>query len=144
MSHDPQPGPDGPPQNGPHQAGPHGTGPQHGVPGPQPPLTQGDERLWATIAHVSIPFVGFLGPLIVWLVFKDRSGWLRVTVAEALNFSILYTIAQCVSVVLLVVIIGMILMPLIAIAGLILCILAAMAANRGDSYHYPVNLRLVK
>jgi uncharacterized Tic20 family protein len=144
MSHDPQPGPGGPPPNGPHQAGPHGTGPHHGAPGPQPPLTQGDERLWATIAHVSIPFVGFLGPLIVWLVFKDRSSWLRVTVAEALNFSILYTIAQCVAVVLLVVIIGMILMPLIAIAGLILCILAAMAANRGDSYHYPVNLRLVK
>jgi uncharacterized Tic20 family protein len=88
--------------------------------------------------------VGFIGPLIVWLIFKDRSAWLRESVAEALNFSILYTIAQLVAIVLLVVIIGMILLPLIAIAGLILGILGAVAANRGEQYRYPVNLRLVK
>jgi uncharacterized Tic20 family protein len=133
MSHDPQLGPVGPP-----------TGPQPPGIGPHPPLSQGDERLWATVAHVSIPFVGFVGPLIIWLVFKDRSAWLRETVAEALNFSILYTIAQLIAVVLMVVVIGMILLPLIGIAGLILCILAAIAANRGEQYHYPVNLRLVK
>lgn len=134
MSHDPQPGP----------GGPHPTGPQPTGTGPQPPLSQGDERLWATVAHVSTPFVGFVGPLIVWLVLKDRSVWLRETVVEALNFSILYTIAQLVAIVLLVVVIGMILLPLIGIAGLILGILGAVAANRGEQYRYPVNLRLVK
>ncbi len=88
--------------------------------------------------------MGFVGPLIVWLVLKDRSVWLRETVVEALNFSILYTIAQLVAIVLLVVVIGMILLPLIGIAGLILGILGAVAANRGEQYRYPVNLRLVK
>ncbi|WP_152365693.1 DUF4870 domain-containing protein [Microlunatus speluncae] len=129
MSHDPQPGPGGP--------NPPGVG-------PNPPLSQGDERLWATVAHVSIPFLGFIGSLIVWAVFKDRSGWLRESATEALNFSILYTIAQFIAVVLMVVVIGMLLLPLIGIAGLILCILAAIAANRGEPYRYPVNLRLVK
>ncbi len=93
---------------------------------------------------MSIPFVGFVGPLIVWAVFKDRSGWLRESAVEALNFSILYTIAQLVAIVLVAVIIGMLLLPLIGIAGLILCILGAIAANRGEPYRYPVNLRLVK
>src|SRR5688500_20317289 len=96
MSHDPQPGPGGPRPTGPQPTGPQpsGLGP-NGI-GPHPPLSQGDERLWATVAHVSIPFVGFIGPLIVWLIFKDRSAWLRESVAVARNVSILYPIAQLV------------------------------------------------
>jgi len=57
-------------------------------------MTQSDERLWATLSHISIPFIGVVGPLIVYLVFKDRSAFLKDQGTESLNFSILYTIAQ--------------------------------------------------
>ena len=35
-------------------------------------VSESDEKLWATIAHISIPFFGFIGPLIVYLIYKDR------------------------------------------------------------------------
>jgi uncharacterized Tic20 family protein len=112
--------------------------------GQQAPMSPSDERLWATLTHISIPFFGLIGPLIAYLVFKDRSPWLKESVTEALNFSILYTIAQVVSSILTVVVIGVILLPLIFVAGLVMCILAAIASNKGDQYKYPVNWRLVK
>ena len=110
----------------------------------QAPMTQSDERLWATLAHISIPFIGFVGPLIAYLLFKDRSTWLKESATEALNFSILVSIAYIVSGILTVVIIGAILLPLIAIGSLVLCILAAIASNKGDQYKYPLNWRIVK
>ena len=85
-----------------------------------------------------------VGPLIAYLVFKDRSPWLKESTTEALNFSILYTIAQVVSSILTLVVIGGILLPLIGIAALVLCILAAIASNKGEQYRYPVNWRMVK
>ena len=45
--------------------------------GQQAPMSPSDERLWATLTHISIPFFGFVGPLIAYLVFKDRSPWLK-------------------------------------------------------------------
>ena len=42
------------------------------------------------------------------------------------------------------VVIGAILLPLIFIGGLVLCILAAIASNKGEQYKYPVNWRLIK
>ena len=36
-------------------------------------MSPSDEKLWATLTHICIPFFGFIGPLIAYLVFKDRS-----------------------------------------------------------------------
>lgn len=113
------------------------------VPGQQP-VSPSDEKLWSTLAHISIPFIGFVGPLIAYLVFKDRSQWIKDNSVEALNFSILYSIAQVVSIILTAVIIGSFLLPLIGIAALVLCILAAIEANKGEFYRYPVNWRIIK
>ncbi len=48
------------------------------------------------------------------------------------------------SVILFVVIIGAILLPIVAIVGLIFMIMATVATNRGEAYRYPFALRLVK
>jgi uncharacterized Tic20 family protein len=131
--------------------------PQHGQPGPEqqayatprpagppaPPLSARDETLWAVLAHLSIPFFGFVGPLAVRLVHQDRSPWLRASAAEALNFSLVYTAAQVLSSLLVTVLIGAVLMPLVFLGGLVLCILAALAASRHEPYRYPVAVRLV-
>ena len=110
----------------------------------QPPVSPSDEKLWATLAHISVPFLGFIGPLIVYLVHKDRSQWLKDNSLEALNFSILYSIGIIVSSILTSVIIGLVLLPLVGIGGLVLCIMAAIAANKGEFYKYPINWRIVK
>jgi hypothetical protein len=108
------------------------------------PLSPSDEKLWSTLSHISIPFIGLVGPLIVFLLFKDRGPFVRENAIESLNFSILYTVAQFASALLSVVLIGYVLLPVIGIVALIWCILAAVAANKGELYRYPVNWRLVK
>jgi uncharacterized Tic20 family protein len=110
----------------------------------QAPVSESDEKLWALLAHVSIPFIWFIGPLIVYLIYKDRSPWLKEASTEALNFSILYSIASFVCWMLTAVLIGAILLPLVFIGALIFCILAALAANRHELYRYPINWRIMK
>ena len=108
-------------------------------------MSPSDERLWATLTHISIPFFGLIGPLIAYLVFKDRSPWLKESVdrgAELLDplhhRADRQLDSSCC------VVIGAILLPIIGIAALILCILAAIASNKGEQYKYPVNWRMIK
>jgi uncharacterized Tic20 family protein len=107
-------------------------------------MSTADERLWATLSHISIPFFGFVGPLVVYLAFQNRSRWLRDSGIEGLNFSILYTVAQVVCSLLVIALIGAVLLPVVFIGALIFCILAAVASNKGEFYRYPLNWRLIK
>ena len=77
------------------------------------PVSESDEKTWGIISHISIPFFGFIGPLIAYLIYKDRSAWLKDVTTEALNFSILYSIVYVISVILTAVVIGLILWPLV-------------------------------
>ena len=115
----------------------------YGQPG-LPPVSESDEKTWAIISHISIPFFGFIGPLIAYLVYKDRSEWLKQVTTEALNFSILYSIAYLVSVILTSVVIGLILWPLVFIVALIFCIMGTINASKHEFYKYPVNVRFIK
>ncbi len=108
------------------------------------PVSESDEKTWGIISHISIPFFGFIGPLIAYLVYKDRSAWLKDVTTEALNFSILYSIVYVISVILTAVVIGLILWPLSFIVALIFCIMGTIAANKHEFYKYPVNVRFIK
>ena len=106
-----------------------------------------DERLWATLAHLSafLGFVGIpvIGPLVIFLIFGNRSRYVRHHSAEALNFNITMLVAALISGLLILVLIGFILLPIIACAWFILTIVATVAANRGEWYRYPFTVRLV-
>ena len=114
---------------------------------PQPPAgaSQEDKTL-ALLTHLSGIMLGFIVPLIIWLVNKDKSdkGWLNDQAREALNFQITIAIAWVVAIVLSAVAIGFLLYPVIWIGNLILCILAGIKANEGVAYRYPFALRLIK
>ncbi|MFP5219376.1 MAG: DUF4870 domain-containing protein [Actinomycetes bacterium] len=110
--------------------------------GPAGPAS-GDETTWALLAHLSYFVLGLIGPLVIYLVKKDTSPFVRQHAAEALNFHITLTIAVFVSVFLMVVLIGFLLLPLVLIAGAVYAVLAAIAANKGQPYRYPLTLRLV-
>ena len=84
-----------------------------------------------------------LGPLVVFLVFKDRSPFLRRHALEALNFWITVYIGLAISVVLMLILVGFVTFAVIGIAALVLSIIAALAANKGEEYRYPFTLRLV-
>jgi len=100
----------------------------------------------AMIGHLSGIVAGFIGPLIIWLINKEKAdkGWLNGQAKEALNFQITIFIAYCVAALLTIVLIGMLLIPVILIANLVLCIMAGMKANEGVDYRYPFAIRLIK
>jgi uncharacterized Tic20 family protein len=116
--------------------------PYAGAPG-QAPVTESDEKTWGIISHISIPFFGFIGPLIGYLLYKDRSAYLKQVTTEALNFSILYSIVQVAGWILAFITFGLINL-LGFVAGLVFCIMATMAASRHEFYKYPVNTRMIK
>lgn len=114
-----------------------------GYPPAAMPLSPTDERMWAMLSHVGGLFFSFVAPLVVYLVFRDRSALVRNQAAEALNFQIMVMIGMVVSAVLSIVLIGFLTMLIVGIADLALCIMAAMAANRGEYYRYPATIRFV-
>lgn len=105
-----------------------------------------DDRNLAMLTHLSGILLGFIVPLIIWLTHKDRpeKSWLSAQAVEALNFQITIAIALVGCSVLAVILIGALLMPLVWVFSLVFCIIAGLAASRGESYRYPVALRLVK
>ncbi|NLE57691.1 MAG: DUF4870 domain-containing protein [Planctomycetes bacterium] len=117
---------------------------QQQAPAPSPPgASSSDDRTMAMLCHLA-GLVGFLGPLIVWLIKKDQSPLVNDQGKESLNFQITILIALVISGVLMIVFIGFLLFPLVWLADLILIIVAAVKANSGVVYRYPFALRLIK
>lgn len=124
-------------------------------PWPEGAATQ-DERTMAMLAHLlGIP-TGFLGPLIIWLVKKDQSAFVEVAGREALNFHLtLFLISVVLFPALLILsiipLLGCLVLPLFFLAvmafgigSLVIQIIAAIKANEGQAYRYPVNFRLIR
>ncbi len=123
-------------------------------PPPIPPTTQSglteDEKTLGMLCHLLGILTGFVGPLILWLVKKDTSRYIDYHGREALNFQItLFIVLFTLSILtmfLMFIFIGILLIPviiLIPILALVVEILAAVAAQKGEFYRYPCCIRLV-
>ena len=114
-----------------------------------------DERTWAMIAHLS-SFLGYLvagcggilGPLVVWLIKKDESGFVADQAKESLNFQIsllIYGVALFMSIFML---FSLLLLPFaipfLAIIGFVLPIVGGIKANEGQFYRYPLSIRFIR
>ncbi|MBB1060981.1 DUF4870 domain-containing protein [Marilutibacter spongiae] len=137
------------PQNEPGQVPPAAPPPyQQAAPDPEPAATDAagtDDRNLAMLTHLSGLLFSIVMPLVVWLMNKDNpaKAYLNAQAKEALNFQITVLIAFVVSFVLTFVLIGALLMPLVGLANLILCIVAAVKTANGEDFRYPFTLRLV-
>ena len=121
---------------------------EHAVAGAANPANEYSTAMWAHLSALLISYVacglGFIGPLIIMNGQGKQSAYVRHHAVEALNFSLTVLIAYIVSGVLMIVVVGFFLLPIVAIGSLVLYIMAAVAANRGEWYRYPVNIRFVK
>jgi len=118
--------------------------PQPPVAQPVVPLSDSDARMYATIAHAgNIVFPG-VAPLVMWLIGKDKSTFVDTEAKEALNFGIFAIIVYTVSAFLTLIIIGFLTWAAMGIMALIFGIQGAMKANKGESYRYPLSLRIIK
>lgn len=113
-------------------------------PGPQttPPYTPtSDERTLAILCHVLTIFFWIFPPLIIYLIKKDESAYVKEHARESLNFQITISIA---SIVLALTIVGILLIWVVWIAALVLVIIASINASDNKIYRYPLTLRLIK
>ncbi|KRG62669.1 membrane protein [Stenotrophomonas humi] len=119
---------------------------QNNPPPPPAGANASDDNSLAMLVHLSGIFFSFIVPLIVWLINKDKpeKAFLNENSKEALNFQITLLIAYFVSGVLMVVLIGFLTYAVAWIACVVFSILAGLAANKGETYRYPVTLRLIK
>jgi uncharacterized Tic20 family protein len=106
-------------------------------------MNPSDEKLWATLIHIGGILFGFLPALIGYLVLKDRGPFIRAHTATALNFQITLLIGYVVGSILVVVLIGFFILFLVWLASIIFGIIAALAANKGEAYTYPLAIKFV-
>ena len=112
-----------------------------------------EDRNFALIAHLSGcigivagGLIGFIGPLVVYLMKKDTSAYVAAQAKEALNFQITLFLIAIACVVVTVVSCGMafpiVFVPMVL--QVVFGIIAALAVRDGSDYRYPFNWRLVQ
>ena len=108
-----------------------------------------DERMFGMLCHLLalsglvIPFGTIIGPLVIWLIKKNESSFVDRQGRESLNFQISVLIYLVVSGILVLVGIGILLLIAVGIFWLVLTIVAAVKANEGVEYRYPLTIRFL-
>lgn len=103
-----------------------------------------NDRLLAILCHLS----GFIGvplilPLVIYLVMKEDSIFVKDHAREALNFhlSLFFYTLLCVPLVMIV--IGVPALVALGVFSAVVAILAAVKVSDGASYRYPLCIRLI-
>src|ERR1044071_3427188 len=91
-------------------------------------ITKGSEKTMAILSHILCIVVGFIAPLVIYLVKKD-SPYVQAHAKESLNFQLTMILAFIVSAILIIVFIGILLIWALAIANLVLVIIATIRAS---------------
>jgi uncharacterized Tic20 family protein len=117
-----------------------------------------DARMWAMICHLAglggllpiVPVIGsIIGPLIIWQIKKEEDSFIDEQGKEAVNFQIsmlLYSLIGSIGC--LITCVGAPLIPIVVCAvgvfDLVFLLIAAVKANDGNHYRYPVTIRFIK
>lgn len=129
--------------------------PQH-RPAPEP----SDLRTLAVLSHLSSPLcmllsvgsLSFLGPLIFWAVYRTRPGYefVKACSAQAFNFNLLLWVANVLGAILTLVTFGLGVFAAIplwiatTVLAFVFHIIGAVRANRGEVYHYPLQIKVLR
>ena len=131
------------------------TEPAPAAPQPAAPLTEAEDKQWASFAHFG-NIILLVPALIIYLVFKDRGPKVAVEGKEALNWTINVTAIVVIGNILNLIlgfipVIGWIIALLLTlviwaviIVNIIFAIMGGVKVNGGGSYRYPVNIRWIK
>lgn len=111
-------------------------------------------RNWGLLAHVSglvssaLVGMGFVGPLVVWLLKRDEHPFVAQNAAEALNFQLSMLLYGALLVVASLPVITLVVTLPLALVGfllwVILPIVAAVRASRGETWTYPITIGFVR
>jgi uncharacterized protein len=156
---------------------PHGSTPPGGTPPPgwhaspaspsprpHPSGLSSESRGWAIGAHLgglvlgigTVAVLGFLAPMVVWLLKRDEDAFVDHHAKEALNFQLTVLVAVLASLVLAVpaiifgaitlgvgfVLVGLLVLAA-AVAWFVLPIIGTVKASNGEGFRYPLTIRFV-
>ncbi len=122
------------------------------------PMLESDARTWAMLAHViaaaaallSAGTIAFVAPLVIWLVYKDRSALVAHHSKQNLNLQITALVIGAAAVVLGVVTLGIgfvVTLPLwgiYALYAVIISFVAGVKASNGEYYRIPLAINFLK
>ena len=113
-----------------------------------------DARKWAMFCHLAglawliwwiVPAIGgMIGALLVWQIKKDDDPFIDEQGKEAFNFQASMLIYGVVAGLLCFACIGFGLLPAVMIVDIVFAIIAAVKANNGQHYRYPLTIRFIK
>ena len=134
------------------------------APQPAQPLSESDDKLWASLAHLG-GILYILPSLIIYLVLKDRGPKVRVEAKEALNWQITFVGIWIILQILVAIVVGIVtaasittlngaglsiagflwILPLLWwLLNVLLSVLGFVKVNGGGSYRYPFAFRFIK
>jgi uncharacterized Tic20 family protein len=112
-----------------------------------------DARMWAMICHLAglamfipiVPIIGnVIGPLIFWQIKKNEHPFVDEQGKEAVNFQISMLIYGIAAGLLIFACVGVVLVPAVVIVDVVFLLIAAVKANNGEHYRYPLTIRFIK
>jgi uncharacterized Tic20 family protein len=118
---------------------------------PQPIQMSFNENNLGIIAHLLGLFTSFIGPLVMYLLYKETATEkLKSNIINTLNWQISLAIYLVISLylvisfVLTIIIVGALGLFVFSILNMIFSILGAIEANKGNVYKYPITINFIK
>lgn len=115
------------------------------------PATENDraERVWCMLCHLSalfgyiVPFANVLAPLLIWIAKRNTTRGVDDAGRESLNFQLTVSLFGLVGIMLSAVFVGLVLLFALVVFHFCLTLVAALRAQRGESFRYPLTIRIV-
>jgi uncharacterized Tic20 family protein len=106
------------------------------------PRVNADSKKWAVVSHLSafltlLGIPSLIGTVVTWALKKQDDPFVDFHGKEAVNFNLSFLIYGAVSAVLVVALVGLLLLPIVAMTWLVLVIVGAVKASAGEYYRYP-------
>jgi uncharacterized protein len=113
-------------------------------------LQTADEKQMGIFLHLSqlanmIFFpVGMILPIVLWQTQKEKMQGLDAHGKMVTNFMISMLIYGFVTIILCFVLIGLLLLPVLAVVGIVFPIIGGIKANNGELWEYPLTIKFLK
>jgi uncharacterized Tic20 family protein len=100
-----------------------------------------DEKSFVVLIHASQFLSSFIVPLIMWLLFREKSRLADEAGKNILNFKLSYLI-YCLA--LFLTCVGSVLIPVVAIFMIVFIVIAMIKAINGENWIYPLSIRFLR
>ena len=112
-------------------------------------VDKAQEKTWVTFTHLAgfagflVPFGNIIGPFVIWILKRDEFPAVRAHGKDVLNFQLSIALYYVVALASMLIIIGFVLLPAVAIFQIVCIILATIRASEGQKFQYPLSIRFI-